>query len=327
MIPEEKKAAVNHALNMAFGVSEFEEIQEMTAGLSSARIYRILISGKPYLLRIIMRTDAMGDPTIHFACMKAGADAGIAPHVWYAGIEDRIAITDFIDAKPFPMDAARIKMPDIIKRLHALPAFPFRLNYLDFVDKSIVKFQEAQIIPDHITRDIFTEYEKISDIYPRTGPDLVSCHNDLKPENVLYDGERVWLVDWEGAFLNDRYLDLAVVANFVVTNDGQEMDFLKRYFGKEASEYQLARFFLMQQILHMAYFVFLLTISTHGKSIDPDFMKEDFREFHNLMWGGKITLETDEVRQRYALVHMEQLRLNFKRKRFEKSLKIVSDHK
>src|SRR5579871_4514460 len=101
MIPEAKKPAVERALREAFGVAEFEEIRELTAGLSSALIFRIVVKGKPYLLRVIMRTDAIADPTRQFACMKAGEDAGIAPRVWYTSVEDRVAITDFVNAKPF----------------------------------------------------------------------------------------------------------------------------------------------------------------------------------------------------------------------------------
>jgi len=66
---------------------------------------------------------------------------------------------------------------------------------------------------------------------------MVSSHNDLKPENVLFDGERVWLVDWEAAFLNDRYHDLAMVANFVVNNSEEEEAYLGTYFWKAPSEY------------------------------------------------------------------------------------------
>jgi thiamine kinase-like enzyme len=45
-----------------------------------------------------------------------------------------------------------------------------------------------------------------------------------RPEagKLLFDGQRVWLVDWQAAFVNDRYFDLAVAANFVVTNDADE---------------------------------------------------------------------------------------------------------
>jgi hypothetical protein len=64
----------------------------------------------------------------------------------------------------------------------------------------------------------------------------------LKPENILFDGSRVWLVDWEAAFLNDRYFDLAMVANFVVTNDAEENAFLQTYFGEPLLEYKLDSF-------------------------------------------------------------------------------------
>ena len=60
-------------------------------------------------------------------------------------------------------------------------------------------------------------------------------------------------MDWEAAFLNDRYADLAVVANLVVTNDKEEMVYLQEYFDGPPDQYQLARFFLMRQIAHMFY--------------------------------------------------------------------------
>src|SRR5580704_16569946 len=102
MIPEDKKPAVERGLREAFGGKEFEDIQMLTAVLSSALIFRIVVQGRPYLLRVIMRTDAIADPTRQFACMKAGEKAGLAPRIWYTNVEDRISITDFVNAKPFP---------------------------------------------------------------------------------------------------------------------------------------------------------------------------------------------------------------------------------
>jgi hypothetical protein len=70
MIPETKLIAVKNALQVTFGVSEFEEIRMLTTGLTSALVFRIVVQGKPYLLRIITRTDAMSDPTHQFACIE-----------------------------------------------------------------------------------------------------------------------------------------------------------------------------------------------------------------------------------------------------------------
>ena len=55
----------------------------------------------------------------------------------------------------------------------------------------------------------------------------------------------------KAAFVNDRYFDLAIVANFLVNNDAEEKTFLQEYFGQPPDEYQLARFFLMRQVMHM----------------------------------------------------------------------------
>ncbi|WPU94057.1 phosphotransferase [Mucilaginibacter sabulilitoris] len=327
MIPQNKKAAVINALQSAFGVSEFEAIRELTAGLSTALVFRITVLGKAYLLRIITRTDAMADPTLEYACMKAAAEAGIAPRVWYANTEERIAIVDFIDAKPLPLDEAKLKLPQLLKSLHELPPFPFQLNYLDKIDEFIEKFRVAQFMPDDMTAEMFGIYTKIKSIYPRNSDDLVACHNDLKPENTLFDGERVWLVDWEAAFLNDRYLDLSIMANFVVRNPDDEKDYLTAYFGREVSEYQYARFFLMRQILHLFYFiVFTLTGQTPGKPMDLNMPVPGFREFHDQIWIGKISLANMDARLQYAMVHREQFLHNLRLKRFDEALDLIATH-
>ena len=111
MIPQEKSAAVIRGLREAFGVTTFEDIRMLTRGLSPALVFRIVVRGSPYLLRIITRTDAMSDPTRQFTCMKAGAEAGLAPRVWYTSTEDRISITDFVEAAPFPETEALVRMP------------------------------------------------------------------------------------------------------------------------------------------------------------------------------------------------------------------------
>ncbi|MES1219350.1 MAG: phosphotransferase [Bacteroidota bacterium] len=327
MIPETKKSVVERALQSAFGTKEFQDIHQLTAGLSTALIYRIVVLDKPYLLRIITRTDAIGDLSHELAGMQPASDAGIAPCIRYASKEDRILITDFIEAKPFPMREAAIQLPVTIKRVHSLPPFHNRLIYLERGDGFIRKFQSEKILPENMTADLIRQYERIKSVYPWNEKDLVSCHNDMKPENIIYDGSRPWLVDWEAAFLNDRYLDLSMVANFVVTNDDEEKEYLERYSGKEATEYQLAQFFLMRQILHLLYGTFLLSlVAGSGTTIDLNLSKEDFREFHNGMWTGKISLAGNEARQQYAFVHLEQMRRNLQLKRFEDSLRIIADN-
>jgi aminoglycoside phosphotransferase (APT) family kinase protein len=325
MIPEAKNAAVARALRETFGVSEFEDIRILTAGLSSALVFRIVVRGSPYLLRVITLTDAMNDPTRQFACMKSGAEAGLAPRVWYISIEDRISITDFVQARPFPATEAVLRLAATLRALHALPPFPRAANYLDAVDGFVRKFQAAKILPESETEELFQRYARVASVYPRHDSEMVSSHNDLKPENILFDGARVWLVDWEAAFLNDRYFDLAVVANFVVTNDAEEEAYLRTYFGDVAGEYRLARFYLMRQIAHMSYAMVFMRLGSGGKAIEPNTKAPGFRDFHNRIWAGEVSLVIDEAKLQYARVHMNQILQNMRTVRFQDALRIVSD--
>jgi serine/threonine protein kinase len=192
------------------------------------------------------------------------------------------------------------------------------------MDGFIRKFQAAKILPESETEELLQGYARVVSVYPRHDSDMVSSHNDLKPENILFDGDRVWLVDWEAAFLNDRYLDLAVVANFVVTNHAEEDAYLRTYFGEAAGEYRLAQFYLMRQILHTAAAVIFLRLGAGGTAIDPTAKAPAFRDFHNGIWAGEISLVSNEAKIQYGKVHMNQAVQNIRDARFEDSLKIVS---
>jgi hypothetical protein len=321
MIPEEKIPAVAKALQTTFGTSEYEDIRQLTLGLSSALIFRIVVLGKPYLLRVITRTDAIGDITHQINCLKDPVKASLAPNLLYAGLEDRILITDFIDAKPFPMQEARLKMPVLLKRLHGLPPFADRFNYIERMDGIVRKFLGTKVLPESVTGELFAAYERILAVYPNIKEEWVPCHNDCKPENILYDGQRPWLVDWEAAFPNDRYADLAVVGNFVVRNEEEEIEYLSTYFGNSPDANQSARFFLMTQLMHVYYFIFfMMVVHNAGTPIDPEGPRPDFRDFHNRIWEGEISLKGDEARMQYAWTHRQQFLDNLRLKRFEESL-------
>lgn len=334
MIPQEKSAAVTHGLHQAFGVADFDDIRDLTERPGSNRAFRMVVRGSAYLLRINTR---LGDMAQHFTCMQAAAEAGLAPRVWYTSVEDRLAITDFVEAVPFSMTDALTRLPRVLRTLHALPPFPTRANHLNTsctflltkgaaVDGFLQSFQAANVLPKAESEELFARYEQVAAVYPRHDPDMVSSHNDLfRPNNILFDGHRAWLVDWEAAFLNDRYADLAVVANFVVTNDAEEAVYLHEYFGQPPDQYQRARFFLMQQVAHMFYAMGFLWLGSLGGPVRPSEKVPAFRDFHRRIWAGEINLADNQMKTVYGMVHWEQLVQNLGQARFNESLRIVSD--
>jgi aminoglycoside phosphotransferase (APT) family kinase protein len=60
-------------------------------------------------------------------------------------------------------------------------------------------------------------------------PRRVVSHNDVNPGNVLWDGTRAWLVDWEVAGLAHPFYDLAVLAMFLQLDDATAHGLLAHY--------------------------------------------------------------------------------------------------
>ena len=335
MIPAEKSAAVTRALREAFGVTEFEDIRKITRGHTS--VFRIIVRGSPFLLKIITQPYGLSSMTRQYTSMRAAAEAGLAPHVWYTSIEDQISITDFVESVPLTVTDALVRMPVTLRRLHALPPFPgvedhlntscmFLLNKGPALDGFIQRFQAAKVLPEDQCEELLACYMQVAAVYPSHYADMVSSHNDLfKPDNVLFDGHRVWLVDWEAAFLNDRYADLAVVANLVVTNEAEQRIYLGEYFGQPPDEYQLARFFLMQQVAHIFYAMVFLLMGSSGRQLNLSKNGLDFREFHRRIWAGEVNLKDNEMKIAYGTVHWNRLLQNTRQERFNEALRIVSD--
>jgi hypothetical protein len=333
MIPQENAGAVTRALREAFGVEAFEDIRKLSTGPHANFVCRILVRGQPFLLRIVTRR---GMPEREFACLKIAADAGLAPRIWYANAEDRISITDFVEAQPFPASEAPVRMGRMLRAVHALPPFPRGVDHLDTTCMFLMhkgaaaggfleNFRAANILSNEECDHLFASHARLASGYPSREEDMVSSHNDLfKPDNILFDGERVWLVDWEASFLNDRYADLAVVANLITRTEEDEVAYLQAYFGEQPDDYQRARFFVVRQIAHLFYAMGFLLIGSAGQPIDRSGPAPEFRDFQRRMWTREIELTDNPTRIACAMVHWEQLKRNIRQPRFEEALRTIS---
>ena len=329
MLPEAQQPAVTRALRAAFGVNDYADIRLLSGGLSTALAFKIVVRGNPYLLKIL-RKEIISDPAQEFACMQTAAEAGIAPRIWYGNIEDRLLITDFVEAKPFPEDFD-LRIAPIIRTLHSLPNFqsPKMGNYFNVMDGLVRRFQAANLLPESATGELFRRYAELVKVYPRNDSELVASHNDLKPQNMRFDGNRIWLVDWESAFLNDEYVDLAIAANFFVKDEAREEGYLAAYFGEpagERSEYRRARFYLMRQALSMFYVALLfLEAARAGLSIDADMTVPGFRDYHQDLIADKVDMMAAEAKAQYGMVHLREALRNMRTPRFEEAVSRVGN--
>jgi hypothetical protein len=80
----------------------------------------------------------------------------------------------------------------------------------------------------------------------------------------------------------------------------------------------------MRQVVHMFYAMAYMLLGSSGKPIEPKAKEPTFRDFHNRIWAGEVSLAADEAKLQYARVHLNQLWQNMRAVRLQDALRIVS---
>jgi thiamine kinase-like enzyme len=101
----------------------------------------------------------------------------------------------------------------------------------------------VQVHPDYERAAAYAR--EIEAAFAATPEPPVPSHNDLNTANWIADGDRLWLLDWEYAGMNERFFDLgALVANNRMDADA-EAAVLVAYFGQPTPR-RAARLALMK---------------------------------------------------------------------------------
>jgi thiamine kinase-like enzyme len=327
-IPPEKRETTQRIVDTAFGGSPIDAATRLAGGAAgAATVIRMRVSGADYLLRLEAPPSPLHDTARQYVCLKIAGDSGVAPRLVHADADHGIAITEFIQATPgadAPSRTARIRaIVETVKTLHGAPLFPRLMPYLDCVASLIDQFRGAAIAPADAVQEPFRLYRELAAAYPRH-EQVVSSHNDLNPSNVLFAGQRPWIVDWESAFAADAYVDLAAIANFFAVNGYDEEMVLRIYFGPMLTDYHRARLFLMQQVNRMFYAMVLLNSVAAAKPqtrlTAANLATPRFHEVrHDL-----AALATHDGRLRFGCVFLNEMLSNLKSRRFAEAVDTVN---
>jgi thiamine kinase-like enzyme len=174
------------------------------------------------------------------AASEAAARAGISPQVVYA--EPGALVMAYIEGRTFDEPDIRTNISRIaalLRRAHrevghamqgaTLAFWPFQVNR-DYLGR--------------LTRENSRHAEKLprlaalnSDLETALGPvEIVFGHNDLLPANIMDDGKRLWLIDWDYAGFNTPYFDLGGLASNASFSSKETDALLEAYFERPADD-------------------------------------------------------------------------------------------
>jgi thiamine kinase-like enzyme len=199
------------------------------------------------------QTELLGiDRASEHVATQAAAKLGIAPAVLAFIPEHSCLVTAFVPGVPLAEEALRERgaMVEVARALRAFhehaPSLPVSFDVPQIARDYLELARGRGALLPAAALDAARLSERIAGAL--TGPEhaVVPCHDDLLAANVLGDGARIWLVDWEYAGMGDRYFDLG---NLSINNGFGEDDdraLLAAYWDEPCSDRRFAALRLMR---------------------------------------------------------------------------------
>ena len=296
--PREK---MQSALNSAFGRAKVGAIVPVEGGASGAFPFRVDIGGRHYLVRVEGAASPLRNP-YQYESMRIAADAGIAPKIHHIDEAASVAIMDFIEEQPlsaFPGGSGALAhaIGEILSRIQATPLFPRFVDYPDMVGRLWAWVCQTGLFACGALEPYTERLERIREAYVWDPVDSVSSHNDPVPRNILFDGKRLWLIDWESAYRNDPLVDVAITLDSLASPElGQIL--LRTWLGREFDTSLCVRLGQVRALTRLYYAGVFLSASAaaSGPLADPNLSAPTVPEFQRAFRDGQIKPGSPETK-------------------------------
>lgn len=215
------------------------EPQPLHGGLSN-QSYTVGDDGRTYVVRL--GRDYVFHHVIRereLMTARAAHAAGFAPEIVHA--EPGLTVSRFIAGTPFSEADMRAKIPAVaamVRRFHdemprhvSGPGFifwPFHVIRDYALTLSAGGSDFARELPGWLA--LADELEAAQAALP-----IVFGHHDFLPANVIDDGDRLWMIDFEYAGFGTAMFDLAGIASNAAFSDEESESLLGHYFDRRPS--------------------------------------------------------------------------------------------
>ncbi len=195
------------------------EVVALDGGLTN-RNYRVTTPERDVVVRVSHKDDSLLaiDRSAEHANSRAAAASGAAPAVLEYSPEHSLLVVAYVSGRTFDADDMRDpgnlpRVSAVCRQLHAGPRFvtdfdmfEVQRRYLDTVLEHGFKLPDGYL-------DLGPTVDRIRVALAADEVATVPCNNDLLAANVIDDGTRLWLIDYEYAGNNDPCFELGNLAS------------------------------------------------------------------------------------------------------------------
>jgi hypothetical protein len=154
--------------------------------------------------------------------------------------------------------------------VQATPRFPEFVAYPDLVGRLWAHVCRTGLFAAGVLDAHSARLARIREGYVWDAKHSVSSHNDIIPRNILFDGARLWLIDWESGYRNDPLVDVAILLDTLAASPELADILMRGWFGGEPDEEVRARLVPVRALTRLYYAGVFLSASATAPRARPD---------------------------------------------------------
>jgi thiamine kinase-like enzyme len=210
-------------------------IEPLDGGITN-RNFVVSVLNRRYVVRLPgERTELLAINRVHEAeAARRAAELGIGPPIVgeLAGVGT--LITEMVGGRHLESEEFVERIDEVVGlllRFHNSESIAGRFPIHRVVQWHARDAATHGVNPPKVFDRLTEVSQRIESAFATSPMSPVPCHNDLLPSNVLFDGGRVWLLDFEYAGMNNAFFDLGNLSvNCGLTPDADER-LLALYWG------------------------------------------------------------------------------------------------
>jgi hypothetical protein len=291
-------------------------ITRVAAGQSGAGVYRVEAGGQAFVLKIAGEGEPLEGWRRKVHIQQLAANAGLAPRVVHVDEARRSVLSVFVADKSFAALWADPRTRELalgllsrtVRRVHELPLPPDADAKAprEFLATLWAGLQTGFALPAFVGDAV---QRVLTEVPPARERAPVLSHNDVNPTNLLFDGERILLLDWETAGPNDPLYDLAAISVFLRMDEGTCQKLLAAYDGAPVSRLPAGFAYNRRVVAALCGSAFLLMarlggyVGATGEKLDST---HSLGEFYQRMQSGALSIGTKEGKWAFGLALMKE---------------------